>query len=372
VTALAALLRRKIVEEGPLSVAEYISCALNHPQHGYYTTRDPFGVCGDFVTAPEISQVFGELIAAWCVEVWRTMGAPARVLFVELGPGRGTLAADAWRCWRKIAPDFADAMRPHLVETSPELRMRQRAALERAGLPDAAWHTALTEVPEAPAVLVANEFFDALPIRQYVRRRDGWRERLVGLSPEGEGFVFIDGSLVDHPVVENGDFAAMQDQLEAATEGDILELCPAADALATEIATRMAGQGGAALIIDYGPANSALGDTLQAVGGHRHADPLADPGEVDLSHHVDFGRLRAAAHRVGARPCGPIPQGLFLGRLGIVARARALAETAPTPQHAHALRSAVRRLVHPGRMGLLFKALAIADPKLPVPPGFSP
>jgi NADH dehydrogenase [ubiquinone] 1 alpha subcomplex assembly factor 7 len=362
VTLTAALLRRQIAERGPLSVSEYMAAALGHREHGYYATRDPLGASGDFTTAPEISQVFGELIGLWCVEVWRTMNAPDPVRVVELGPGRGTLMADAGLAWRRVAPELAAAARLHLVETSPALRARQETALAALSpLPAATWHARLADVPEGPLILLANEFFDALPIRQYIRREGAWRERLVGLAPAGDGFVFIDGPVVE--LTNAGDEPGI-------LEGAILELCPQAEALAADIAARVTAHGGAALIIDYGPSRSALGETLQAVRGHRYADPLAEPGEADLSHHVDFMRLRQAAERAGGCIFGPVPQGLFLGRLGIAARTEALAAAAGSPERAEKIRGAVRRLIHPGRMGILFKAFAIADPALPRLPGF--
>jgi NADH dehydrogenase [ubiquinone] 1 alpha subcomplex assembly factor 7 len=361
---LAALLRRRIAESGPLSVAEYMDEALGNAEHGYYATHDPLGAAGDFITAPEISQVFGELIGAWCAEVWRAMGAPNPVRVVELGPGRGTLAADARRTWRQVAPALAMAARLHLVETSPVLRARQRAALATAETAPA-WHAALAEVPNGPMILLANEFFDALPVRQYVRRACAWYERLVGIASRGEGFVFVDGPATDLPHDMNSP------ALDTADEGAILELCHPAEALAADIGTRLADHGGAALIVDYGPAHSALGETLQAVRSHHYADPLAAPGQADLSHHVDFRRLRVAAERAGARAWGPIPQGLFLGRLGLAARAEALVAAAQSTSQAEAIREAVHRLVHPGRMGVLFKAVAIAHPSLPAPPGFA-
>jgi NADH dehydrogenase [ubiquinone] 1 alpha subcomplex assembly factor 7 len=368
VTPLAAVLRRRIAESGSLSVADYMAEALGHPEHGYYATRDPLGAAGDFTTAPEISQVFGELIGAWCVEVWRAMGAPNPVRLVELGPGRGTLIADAGRTWRQVAPEFTLAARLHLVETSPVLRARQRAALA-AAVTQPTWHATLAEVPEGPMILLANEFFDALPVRQYVRRGDGWRERLVGMAPTGGSFAFVDG--VDPAGALEASGEDVRRPLSGVADGEILELCPAAEALAADIGTRLADHGGAAFIVDYGPAHSALGETLQAVRGHHYADPLAAPGQADLSHHVDFQRLRVAAERAGARAWGPIPQGLFLGRLGLAARAEALVAAAPSTSQAEAIREAVHRLVHPGRMGLLFKALAIAHPSLPAPPGFA-
>lgn len=361
-TALAALLRRRIAENGRLSVAEYMTEALGHRQHGYYARRDPMGAAGDFVTAPEISQVYGELIGAWCIETWRRMNAPDPIQVVELGPGRGTLLADAGRIWRRIAPEFADAVRLHLVESSPALRARQQAALAALSFLSAMWHARLAEVPEGPMILLANELFDALPIHQYIRRDGVWRERLIGLPPVGDAFVFIDGPLVELPDTQCQ---------PSAPEGAILELCPEAEMLAAKIGARVATHGGAVLIIDYGHSRSAIGETLQAVRGHRYADPLADAGEADLSHHVDFQRLRRAAEHAGAQTFGPIPQGLFLSRLGIAARAETLAGAADSPELVDAICGPVRRLIHPGRMGVLFKAFAITDPTLPTPPGFT-
>jgi NADH dehydrogenase [ubiquinone] 1 alpha subcomplex assembly factor 7 len=252
----------------------------------------------------------------------------------------------------------------HLVETSPTLRARQQAWLAKEAM-SAAWRATFAEVPDGPMIVLANEFFDALPVRQYVRRAGTWRERLVGIAPAGEGFVFLDGPAADLP--DDIDSRV----LDAADEGEILELCPAAESFAADIGARLTKRGGAALIVDYGPARGALGETLQAVRGHRYADPLAAPSQADLSHHVDFQRLRAGAERAGARAWGPVAQGLLLSRLGLAARAEALAAAAPSAQRAEAIRGVVRRLVHPGRMGVLFKALAIAHPSLPAPPGFA-
>ena len=372
-TPLEGLLRQRIAAEGALPVAQFMAAVLGHPEHGVYMQRDPLGQSGDFVTAPEISQVFGELIGAWCAAVWQMMGAPDPLPLVELGPGRGTLLADVWRTLNAVAKPMAAALRLHLVESSPPLRTRQQATL--AGLSPsvaATWHAradeGLAALPDGPFILLANEFFDALPIQQFVRCEGAWHERLIDVAPGGEGLSFVLGPAADPPVELS--FAA------SARDGDILELCPEAERLAGHIAARLAapasGCGSAALIVDYGPARSGFGDTLQAVGGHRIVDPLTAPGEADLSHHVDFERLRAAAERAGARCFGPIAQGLFLCRLGAGVRADALAARAPSVEAADAIRGAVRRLVHPGRMGLLFKALAITAPGMLSPPGFDP
>ncbi|MFO1156478.1 MAG: SAM-dependent methyltransferase [Rhodospirillales bacterium] len=366
-TPLARLLRREIAANGPMPVARFMAAALGHPQFGYYAgaaaaSEEPLGRDGDFITAPEISQVFGELLAVWCLAVWRAMGEPWPLSLVELGPGRGTLLADLWRTVAMLAGDFVGALRLHLVETSAALRARQRATLGGLSpLPPLFWHEHIDEVPPGPALTIANEFLDALPVEQYVRDAGVWRERCV--SVEGADFVFGLGTAVDPQ--SRPDLAGLPE----AADGTLIERCPAAEHLVATLAGRLAKDGGAALVIDYGPARSAPGETLQAVRSHRPEQPLADPGAVDLSHHVDFERLAQAATAAGAQVWGPVPQGLFLGRLGIAERAAALA--AASPEQADTLEGAIRRLVHPGRMGLLFKALAIGQAALPPPPGFA-
>ena len=359
-TPLAALLAERIRQAGPIGVAEFMALALGHPQHGYYGHRDPLGADGDFVTAPEISPLFGEMIGLWVAAVWAAMGRPAALSLVELGPGRGTLLGDAWRVITETSPACAAALRLDLVEASPLLRGRQQetlAALRRR----CHWHARFDAVADGPLVVIANEFFDALPIAQHVRTADGWHERVVGLDPAS-------GALRFDLAAPAADLELGED-LDAAPAGAVVERCPAGEALAGAIARRLVRHGGAALIIDYGHARSAAGDTLQAVRGHRFADVLAAPGLADLSHHVDFAALARAARVHGAHVLGPLPQGLFLGRLGAAERAEALAAAAPA--RADAIRGAVRRLLHPGRMGLLFKALALTDPRLPTPPGFA-
>jgi NADH dehydrogenase [ubiquinone] 1 alpha subcomplex assembly factor 7 len=358
---LARLLRRRIASAGPISVAEYMAEALGHPRYGYYTCRDPLGSDGDFITAPEISQMFGELIGLWCAAVWQAIGGPDPVNLVELGPGRGTLIADGLRAAARTVPEFANALRLHLVETSPVLRDRQRRAVApvRPRIRPA-WHRSLSSVPRSPALMVANEFFDALPVRQYVRATDGWRERMVGLSPDDGRFQFVSGPVVASDAVPAAD---------AGGEGDLFEVCQDGNATAEAIGERVASDGGAALIIDYGHPRSAPGDTLQAVRRHAFDDVLDRPGEADLTHHVDFEALARAATAAGARPYGPVPQGVFLGRLGIEHRAANLLRSA-TPEQAVDIRAALRRLVHPREMGDLFKAFAIARADDPPPPGF--
>jgi SAM-dependent MidA family methyltransferase len=341
-----------IGSEGPIGIDRYMALALGHPVHGYYTTRDPLGAAGDFTTAPEISQMFGELLGLWAVAVWDAMGRPSPCRLVELGPGRGTLMADALRAAGRV-PEFEAACSVHLVETSPALRARQRAALEGR---DVSWHADVEEVPEGPMILLANEFLDALPIRQFVRTEAGWHERLVGLGSEG-GLAF---GLAPHP-------AAGLDGA-AGRPGDIIETCPAAQALVAGLARRLVAAGGAALFIDYGPATDGPGDSLQAVRRHGFADPLAEPGQADLTAHVRFGALARVAARSGATAHGPIGQGAFLEALGIRARAAALSRGRDEATQA-ALASALARLTGPEAMGELFKAFAIAAPKLGPLPG---
>lgn len=343
---LAALIRAG----GPIPVSRYMAEALGNPKHGYYMTRDPLGRDGDFITAPEISQIFGELIGLWWASVWVEMGRPDPVRVVELGPGRGTLMADALRAAVAL-PDFAKAIELHLVEISPVLKALQKEQLR------AVWHERLDDVPEGPMLLVANEFFDALPIRQYVRVEDGWRERMVGLDGDNLAFGLAPGRA---PAVE---------LLPETAPGDIAEICPAAIAIARAIGERVASHGGAALIVDYGHAQSAPGDTLQALAGHRYRDVFEAPGQADLTAHVDFEVLAQSARHAGAAVHGPVDQGDFLSRLGIGRRAQALLLRA-TDAQAEQIKSGVRRLAAPDQMGRLFKAMAITDPGLPVPEGF--
>jgi NADH dehydrogenase [ubiquinone] 1 alpha subcomplex assembly factor 7 len=360
-SALAERLRRTIRACGPLTLAEFMAEALSHPRHGYYAgtaARDPLGVAGDFITAPEISQMFGELIGLWCAELWRGMGGPAPVRLVELGPGRGTLMADALRA-AACVPDFRAAAEVHLVETSPTLRALQEKRLAEHRV---SWHASLAEVPEGPMLLVANELFDTLPVHQFVATEAGWRECLVGLADEGERFA-LRCAPGPTPALTILDRLAV-----AAVPGTVAEVCPAAITLAGEIAARVAGCGGAALIIDYGRAGPC-GASVQAVQGHRRHDPLADPGEADLTAHVDFAALARSAREAGAAVYGPVPQGAFLRALGIETRAATLKSGASARQAAD-IEHARARLTEADRMGELFKALAIADPALPAPAGF--
>ena len=349
VTPLAKLLRAKIRANGPIPLSDFMADALGHPTYGYYRGRDPFGRVGDFITAPEISQIFGELIGLWCVVVWHAMAEPDPVILCEMGPGRGTMMADLLRAAAMDA-GFRKAARIHLVETSPALRARQKAALAHE---KPVWHDALGTVPRGPMLAVANEFFDALPIRQFVRRSGVWRERVIALAEGGDEFTMVDGPEV-------------QVAAPAAGEGAILERGDAAAAVAAELGARLARDDGAALIIDYAHARTAPGDTLQAVRGHARAEPLEHPGEVDITAHVDFEALGEAAQP--ARAWGPVTQAVFLRALGIELRADRLKRS--SPEKSLDIDSGCRRLIDPRAMGTLFKVLAIAHPHLAAPPGF--
>ena len=349
-------LQARIAAAGPIGIDAYMEAALFDPRWGYYATRDPFGARGDFVTAPDVSQVFGELIGLWLADLWRRMGAPDPVILAELGPGRGTLLSDALRATR-VVPGFGHAARLHLVERSPVLRHAQAGTLGGAA---PQWHDELSTLPPGPLLLVANEFLDALPIRQFVRHADGWHERRVGLAPEG-GLAFKIDAV---PATDHGIAAALAD----ASPGSIAETRAPAAALARRIAARLAASAGAALFIDYGHAASACGDTLQAVRRHRPHDVLADPGTADLTAHVDFAAFAAAAE--GAQVWGPVTQGAFLRGLGIAARTDALCARA-TPDQARLLLTGTQRLVDPTAMGRMFKVLALTGKDTPEPAGFA-
>ncbi|MEJ5977332.1 SAM-dependent methyltransferase [Novosphingobium sp. PS1R-30] len=344
--SLSTVFARLIASFGPISILQYMGEANTR----YYAARDPLGVAGDFVTAPEISQMFGELVGLWLADLWQRAGAPAAVHYVELGPGRGTLARDALRAAAKagLAPQV------HFVEGSPALR-----AVQRQAVPTAQWHDDLSTLPEdAPILLVANEFLDALPVRQLVRGETGWRERMVGC--EAGAFRPVIG---DRPMD-----VAVPEELREAEPGTIIETCPGAAAVVDEVARRLAAQGGAALFVDYGHAQFRTGSTLQAVRAHQKVDPFVDPGEADLTALVDFATLADVARAGGARWLGTAEQGAWLQALGIDARAQALARSAP--DQAESIVTARDRLVAPDQMGALFKVMGLAAPGWPDGAGF--
>ena len=354
---LARRLRAEIAAHGPMTVAAFMATAMSHPRYGYYMKGDPLGLAGDFVTAPEVSQMFGELIGLWCVAGWEQMGRPGDIRLVELGPGRGTLMADALRAIAAV-PECRAALEVHLVETSPALRAVQARTL--AGVP-VAWHDTLEAAPEGPLLLVANELYDALPIHQFVRTLEGWRERLVDAASDGFRFV-----LAARPAPAA---ALLPDATNGAPLGSVAEVSAAAVALTHEIGRRITASGGIALIIDYATGGGPLGDTLQAVRRHGRHEVLDDPGEADLSARVDFATVARVAREAGARAFGPVTQGDFLIALGIEARAAALMERATAAQRAD-VETALGRLVGSGEMGSLFKVLATARADAPPPAGF--
>jgi SAM-dependent MidA family methyltransferase len=355
VTPLHAELSRLIALEGPITVARFMALCLGDPRHGYYMTRDPFGAGGDFTTAPEISQMFGELVGLWCADAWQRMGAPGRVLLVELGPGRGTLMSDALRAAR-VVPGFRQAAEVHLVETSPVLRDRQRATLADCGVA-IAWHGAIEELPEGPLLVVANEFFDALPVRQLVARAGRWHERLVGLDADNR----LAFGLAPEPY---------SSPAPAGPDGSIVEIHELGTRIAATLAGRIAAEGGAMLAIDYGYAGPATGDTLQALKRHAFVDVLSDPGDADLTVHVDFQALARAARSAGAVVDGPVDQASFLRALGIEARAQALSRRASDGGEAQRLALARLTDESPTGMGRLFKVIAFTQSGMAQPAGF--
>jgi len=352
---LLAEIRDIIVHDGPISIERYMALALTHPTKGYYTARDPFGASGDFTTSPEISQMFGELVGLWAADLWERIGAPANVRLVELGPGRGALMSDFLRAAR-VAPGFFAALDVHLVEASDRLADRQREALAACGRP-VSWHRTIDDIPPGPALFIANEFFDALPARHYVKTADGWREKLVGLDEQGRLYFGL------------GD---VEPFLRAeAEEGAILEINAAAQRVMSQIAGRIVEQNGGLLAFDYGYLQTGFGETLQAIRAHRFVDPLDEPGLADLTTHVDFSALARAAHAVHAEVHGPVTQGQFLVDIGIVERAEAL-QTRANAEQKMQIDAALGRLTDMNEtgMGALFKVLAVTRRGVENLPGF--
>jgi NADH dehydrogenase [ubiquinone] 1 alpha subcomplex assembly factor 7 len=354
-TRLLDHLKARIDAEGALDIARYMSECLSHPEYGYYLHKEPFGTGGDFITAPEISQMFGELLGLWAVHQWHAMDKPASVHLVELGPGRGTLMADALRAARGM-PEFMDAMTLHLVETSRRLRDAQKQAL-----PDVRphWHDDVSGLPDGPVIVLANEFFDALPIHQFEFTAQGWLERRVGISGSGLGF-----TLSPPGFSVAGEAAGLVPGI-----GDIYEVSPLSRSIAGDLARLCERHSGCALIIDYGHSRQGFADTLQAVKAHTYAGVLDTPGEADLTAHVDFQALAKSAAAGGARVYGLQGQGDFLNALGIQERTQSLQARA-TAEQRRLLLAGRDRLVNTDQMGSLFKVMAIAGSQLPVPSGF--
>ncbi|MBR1272363.1 class I SAM-dependent methyltransferase [Bradyrhizobium sp. AUGA SZCCT0222] len=358
---LQSEIRKLIQSSGPMPVWRYMELCLMHPDHGYYVSRDPLGREGDFTTAPEVSQMFGELLGLWAASVWRAIGSPPALRLVELGPGRGTMMADALRALR-VLPPLYQSLSTHLVEINPVLREKQSATL--SGVRNLSWHDSIDDVPEGPAVIFANEYFDVLPIHQVVKRETGWHERVIKLDDGGK-LVF---AAADEPTPR---FEVLLPPLvRAAPIGAVFEWRP--DAEIMKIARRVREQDGAALIIDYGHLRSDAGDTFQAIARHSFTDPLKNPGQADVTAHVDFQALVRAAEDMGARTHGPVTQGEFLKRLGIETRALTLMGKT-TPEVSADISNALKRLTDSGRggMGSMFKVLAITEPHLTSVAGLS-
>lgn len=352
-TSLTKFIVQQIERFGPMPVSEYMTLCLLHPEHGYYITRNALGASGDFTTAPEISQMFGELIGLALAQSWLDQGMPAPFVLAELGPGNGTLMADVLRATRSV-PNFHSAMQIHLVEASPEMRTRQQATLAEY---DVTWKDNFSDLPQLPLFLIANEFFDCMPIRQFRRTSEGWQEQMVGA--ENGALHFVLGTATSQEA-----FSFSSD----APVGDMVEVSSASVTFAKAIAEHIEQNRGAALIVDYGEWTSN-GDSLQALKAHQNVDPLTHCGEADLTAHVCFGDLSNAANDI-AKVSALTPQGVLLERLGITQRAQSLA-TQMTGSALENHISAHKRLTHPDEMGKLFKAIAIVPKGTTTPAGFS-
>ena len=340
-TPLGKILAEIITTEGPMPLDRYMGLCLGHPRHGYYMSRDPFGEGGDFMTAPEISQIFGELIGVWCAAAWDAMGRSSRFNLVELGPGRGTLMADILKA-AKVMPGFREAACIHLVEMSPVLCKLQK---EKLG-PDVTWHDSIASIPDGPMLLMANEFFDAIPIRQFEKRHGEWFERCVGAKGMGLMPAALD-------VAQGAD-------------GDVIEFAPQRLEIAKEIGRRLSAQKGCALIIDYGHLQTAPGDTLQAVRAHKYVNVTDRPGESDITSHVDFEALGKALAQAGAKVLPALTQRTFLIAMGLEQRAAILSSKADVNTK-DILTRAVTRLAGEGEMGQLFKVMVGTSPDLATP-----
>jgi NADH dehydrogenase [ubiquinone] 1 alpha subcomplex assembly factor 7 len=355
---LGARIARRIRSEGPLTLAAYMAMALYDPLDGYYARRGPIGAEGDFTTAPEISQIFGELIGLWCATLWLEIGRPDPVIVAELGPGRGTLMSDFLRAAETV-PDFRRSLRVYLVEVSPVLQVEQESRLRHA---QPVCVRRVEDLADGPILIIANEFLDTLPVRQFVRGASHWLERMVALDPE-DRLVFVDGP--ESPAAT----LLVPEGLREQPPGTLVEVCPTALAFSSMLGTRFARQQGAALFIDYGYFPSAPGPTIRALRRHHPVSALSAPGMADISAHVDFAAFAEAARVGGAETHGPVPQREFLAQLGAELRLAALSARA-TPYQRRALEAGVRRLLDPGGMGA-FKVMAVVSPGLPIPPGFA-
>lgn len=366
--SLEELIKERIKRYGAITIADYMQMALSHPEHGYYMKRDPLGAAGDFITAPEISQVFGEIIGAWLTHNWQQLGSPKEIALVELGAGRGTLMADILRSTKNIS-GFHEAITVHLVETSPVLQQKQWKLL--AGKHKRIeWHDSIDDLPQIAMLLVANEFFDALPIRQFVKQKDGWHERMVDI--EGDNLTFVTNkkkamlpiSMIPvQSILEDleGILGVAQDKTqEGGIKENIIETCEPAIMIIRQVSEHIARHGGAVLVIDYGYTEGSQKDTLQAMKSHAYHDVLKDVGDADITAHVDFLGLSQAAQMEGVNVHKIMPQGAFLMQLGAGIRTTNLCETV-NPEQQKALITGLKRLADPEEMGELFKVLAITS-----------
>ncbi|MBL4892307.1 MAG: SAM-dependent methyltransferase [Rhizobiaceae bacterium] len=346
---------RHIEATGPMSIAEYTHICMSDPKDGYYQQQHPIGRAGDFITAPEISQMFGELIAVWCIEAWRQMGEPGAFNLIELGPGRGVLMADLLRATQSV-PKFVEAATITLVENSPKMRELQHEKLGE----QCTWASDISKIPAGPSIFIANGFLDVLPFRQYVKHKSQWVERAIGANAEFSKleFTISTGSI---------DSRALPEGSETEPDGAVFEIAPAREAIMQMVAEHVKEYSGTALLIDYGHAISGFGDTFQAVSKHEFTDPLATPGKADLTNHVDFFPLLKVAETAGCHPFPILTQGKFLLALGLLERAGTLGHGEDEATQAR-LKSEAERLALPGEMGDLFKCLAFASPKMPLPP----
>ena len=359
-TPLETTLRHIIETAGSISVARFMQMASSDPEYGYYQTRDPLGVQGDFITSPEISQIFGEIIGLWCVVTWQNAGRPGNTMLVELGPGRGTLMADILKTAKKVAPEFINALKVHLIETSPVLKQQQKAVLKDYEIK---WYNDIETIPSGPALIIANEFFDALPIEQYVMTKNGWQLRHITVDKKFDNLSFITVPL------KKQEFPIFLNRISNAKIGSIFERNAASEEIMKSIADRIRDNGIASLIIDYGHTQTQLGETLQGVKSHKYHNPLTDMGEIDLTSHVDFETLAATSVSLGTRAHGPITQRDFFTTLCIEQRTKALIAKAEAHQ-VPLLIEGSRRLIAEDGMGTLFKVMAITPERLEIPAGF--
>lgn len=354
---LMQFLQNMISATGPISIAEYMHLCHSHPEFGYYTTNNPIGKTGDFVTAPEISQIFGELLASWGLGAWQAIGKPATIHLVELGPGRGTLMNDILRVARAM-PEFHNTLNVAMVETSTSLRSTQLNALEGFAVP-IQWYDTIDDLPQHPALFIANEFLDAIPFRQYTKSQGKWHEVFVDIDDENKLTLVAGGTGIDNHLLPTGH--------ENEPDGAVFEIAPAREAIVATIANHIKKNDGAALFIDYGHAKSGFGDTFQAVRSHMKTNPLTDPGNCDLTSHVDFDVLSDIAQNTGVHAFPVINQGDFLLELGLLERAGALGHGKTTEQQQQ-IKQDVERLAADDQMGKLFKAFCITNSKQDIPP----